>query len=557
MTPALAAPAELDSFDLHQLDAAARFATTYDTEAVLNAMLPGLTAGERAAIVARCRFAHTAVLVFPPDPETLVAALAQRGMTAGPATPSMVVRARLATRYGRSADRLDVRIVRVALPSPDGDPRLLEIFALIGDQTEIAAAERAAGNESHLALEVESTDPVELTGLRTLLLRRGRMHADGGGYNSHENATVLYFRTTATDRPYRRLELHVAGRHSPILTAHCHASHDAPTRLLRLMTGAWATQALAVTATLGVADRLAAAPGASVAYLAELTATDPDSLARLLRYLAELDIVRPRGDGYELTDSGALLSSAAAQSLQPLAQLYGGAFYESFAHLDHAVRTGTAGFDHHFGRHHFEYFSGTPSGAELFDNAMAASAAIFGQVGELIELTGAETIVDIAGGNGTLLAALLRTAPQAKGVLLERASALITARTALEQAGCLHQCHLLEGDFTSEVPGGGDIYLLSRVLHDWDDARCRTILSRCAAAMPAHSRLYIIERLLPDTDLPSLAPAWDIHMLCNVGGRERTLAHYAELAADAGLTIGRTHTLPLDFALIEVLPDKA
>ncbi|GAB2446894.1 methyltransferase [Nocardia tengchongensis] len=556
MTPALIAHAELDSFDLDQLDTAARFAAAHDTGAVLSLMLPGLAAADRAAIMARTRFAHTAVLVFPPDLEVLTRTLADRGLSAGAPTPSMVVRSRLADRYSVPADSLDVQIVRTPVPSPDGDPRLLEIFALVGTaghpRTGIAAAERAAGYEAHLALEVANADTVELAGLCALLLHKNRMHADGGGYNSHEHATVLYFRTTAADRPYQRLELHVAGQHSSVLAAHCGVSHDAPTRLLRLMTGAWATQALAATATLGVADRLAAAPGAPVAELAALTATDVDSLSRLLRYLAELDIVRPRDAGYELTEAGSLLSSTAAQSLQPLARLYGGAFYESFAHLDHAVRTGAAGFDHHFGRHHFEYFSQTPAGTELFDTAMAAGAAIFGHVGELIALCGGDTVVDIAGGNGTLLATLLRDAPGARGVLLERASALAAARVALERADCLPRCRLLEGDFTAEVPGGGDVYLLSRVLHDWDDDRCRTILSRCAAAMPDHARLYVIERLLPDDDAPSLAPAWDVHMLCNVGGRERTLTHYRELAATAGLTVDRTCSLPLDFSMIEL-----
>ncbi|QVI21093.1 hypothetical protein KHQ06_34505 [Nocardia tengchongensis] len=274
MTPALIAHAELDSFDLDQLDTAARFAAAHDTGAVLSRMLPGLAAADRAAIMARTRFAHTAVLVFPPDLEVLTRTLAERGLSAGAPTPSTVVRSRLADRYGVPADSLNVQIVRTPVPSPDGDPRLLEIFALVGTagqtRTGIAAAERAAGYEAHLALEAANADTVEIVGLRALLLHKNRMHADGGGYNSHEHATVLYFRTTAADRPYQRLELHVAGQHSSVLAVHCGVSHDAPTRLLRLMTGAWATQALAATATLGVADRLAAAPGARVA---ELTAT--------------------------------------------------------------------------------------------------------------------------------------------------------------------------------------------------------------------------------------------------------------------------------------------
>ncbi|MGW4248691.1 methyltransferase family protein, partial [Nocardia sp. NPDC004722] len=379
MSRSLAVPACLDPVDLEQLRAAIEFVRTHDTGAVLSAMLPALTAAEAAAMASRCRFSHTAVLVFPGDLTVLTAALESLGLTADPDIPSMVVRGRLAARHGVAYQRLDVRIVRAPLAGGDGNPCTIEIFAVSAD-TDITAlrhAERMAGHEKHLALDVESVDTVELAGLRTLLLQRGGMRSDGGGYNTHEDATILYFRTNAPDRPYRRLELHVAGQHSPLLATHVAASHDAPTRLLRLLTGAWTTQALAATATLGVADQLAAAPGRDLTELARITGTDPDSLHRLLRYLTDLDIVRPRGTGYELTETGALLPVSATHSLHPLARLYGGAFYQSFAHLDHAVRTGTAGFDHHFGRHHFEHFSATPESAELFDAAMAASATIF------------------------------------------------------------------------------------------------------------------------------------------------------------------------------------
>jgi hypothetical protein len=557
MSRSLAAPTRPDAIDLEHLDSAAAFVRAHDTDTVLSAMLPALTAAERAAIAARCRFSHAAVLIFPRDMTELSAALADRGLSAGPATPSVVVRARLAARYGRPADQLDVRIVRASVSSADGHPCTIEIFALLpapGTSTiDISAAERNAGHEQHLALDIETGDPVELTGLRTLLLRQGLMHSDGGGYNNHENTSILYFHATGTDLPYRRLEFHVAGHHPQILAAHIAESADAPTRLLRLLTGAWATQALATAATLNVADQLAAAPGRTVAELAALTGTDPDSLHRLLRYLAELDIVRPRGDGYELTDTGALLPASAAPSLHPLARLYGGAFYQSFAHLDHAVRTGRAGFDHHFGQHHFEHFSATPEDAELFDAAMAAGATIFGQVSELIDLTTTDTIIDVAGGNGTLLAHLLRSAPHARGVLFERAATLPAARRVLDRIGCLHRCRLVPGDFTTEVPEGGDIYLLSRVLHDWDDEQCDHILRRCAEAMPAHATLYIIERLLPEDRTPSLAPAWDVHMLCNVGGRERTRTHYRELLATAGLALRETQQLPLDFTLLRAV----
>ena len=103
------------------------------------------------------------------------------------------------------------------------------------------------------------------------------------------------------------------------------------------------------------------------------------------------------------------------------------------------------------------------------------------------------------------------------------------------------------------MPGGGDLYLLSRVLHDWDDAQCRRILARLAEAMSPGASLLIVERLLPEDDTPLLAVAWDVHMMCNVGGRERTAGHYAELLAEAGFGVESVHELALDAALLRAV----
>jgi hypothetical protein len=120
----------------------------------------------------------------------------------------------------------------------------------------------------------------------------------------------------------------------------------------------------------------------------------------------------------------------------------------------------------------------------------------------------------------------------------------------LAEARCADRCELVTGDFTAAIPAGGDMYLLSRVLHDWDDQQCLGILKRCAEAMPDHAELLIVERLLPEDDSPSLAVAWDLHMMCNVGGRERTATEYHELLADAGFELTTRHNLPLDVALL-------
>jgi len=160
---------------------------------------------------------------------------------------------------------------------------------------------------------------------------------------------------------------------------------------------------------------------------------------------------------------------------------------------------------------------------------------MFGPIAGLVDFSGARVVVDVAGGNGALLGGLLSAVPHLRGVLLERPHVIEAARTTLAASGCAARCEFVAGDFTDAVPGGGDVYILSRVLHDWDDEDCLAILRRCAAAMPEHATLLIIERLLLEDGSPSLATAWDLHMMCNVGGRERTASHYRRLLHDAGV----------------------
>ncbi|MGS2810167.1 methyltransferase [Nocardia sp. MW-W600-9] len=550
MTRSPAVQSRIDPLDRDRVAEAVRFVGTHDTDSVLARLLPRLSEAERGAIADRCRFAHTAVMVFPPDLAALDDMLATHDLTIASNEPSVVVRQRLAARHGLDPRRIPVRIVRAELPAADGTPCALEIFALPAAPAEVAAAERAETHEAHIALATGHVDQVTLAGLRALLTGPGGLRPDHGGYNDRDDATSFYFRRPGA-RTDRRVELCAAGAHPRELARHTGESADPATRLLGLLTGAWATQALAVTAASGIADRLAETPGGPLGELAAATGTDLDALGRLLRYLTQLEIVEPLGTGYTLTEIGALLVAGAQPSLQPLVCLYGGAFYQSFGELGYAVRTGRTAFDNHFGMPHFDYFRADPERASLFDRAMAASASISGQVAGLVGTATAHTVVDVGGGTGELLARVVAADPQLRGILFERETTLPRARATLAAAGCLSRCELVGGDFvTAEVPTGGDIYLLSRVLHDRDDSDCRAILRGCAAAMSEHARLYIVERLLPEDGSRSLAPAWDLHMLCNVGGRERTVTHYRAMLKSAGLELIGHDELPLGFALL-------
>ncbi|MBD9701222.1 methyltransferase [Streptomyces sp. ID01-12c] len=552
------------SGDTSRLRATVDFVKEQDTAALLPLLLPGLDGPELRALAERCRFSHAALLVFPSDEAELGTMLTACGLGAVPAPrPSVVVRERLAVRHRRPVAELDVGILRPAVVGADGEHRTVEVFALTvppGSGLEaLAAHEREREHETHVAFDVMTPDPLVLRGLCATFARYGAA-PDGGGYTPHENGTVFYFDAPAeTKAGYRRVELYVPGDHRDVLADHVaeHRARRPAETLLRLLTGAWTTQALTVFARLGVADALAGERGTGVAELAREVGARPENLAILLRYLVMLGVVAEGRDGFRLTGPGALLRADAPGSMRALALMYGGPFYRSFAELGHTVRTGEVAFEHLFGENHFDHFARDPELAELFDRSMAAGSAMFDPLPTHPVLTSAATgtrgatVVDVAGGNGELLGRVLAAHPRLKGVLLERPHAVEAARLRLAEAGLDARCSFVAGDF-ADVPAGGDVYILSRVLHDWDDERCREILRHCARAMPDHAELLVVERVLPADGSVSLATAWDLHMMCNVGGRERRADHYGRLFADVGLALVDLTPLPLDGHVLHV-----
>ncbi|MFB7512289.1 methyltransferase [Streptomyces sp. NPDC056144] len=553
--------------DTERLGATARFVREQDTSLLLSRILPGLDGPELRALTDQCGFGHAAVLVFPADERELRTELAATGLAADtPARPSVVVRERLAARCGRRAEDLDVRILRPEVHGPSGENRAVEVFALTvppgSGLTATAADERRHDHEAHLAFDVTRPDPLVLRGLLASFARHGAT-ADGGGYNPHEDGTVFYFAAPAeTKTPYRRVELYARGDHRDVLAEHLERrpaplpaavspAADGPAEtLLKLLTGAWTTQALATCARLGLPEAMNRHTGTATAELAEAVGADPECLSVLLRYLRMLGVVDEGPDGFRLTDVGALLDAETPRSMRPLALMYGGPFYQSFAHLTHTLRTGEPGFEHLYGENHFLHFARDPELAALFDQSMVSSAPIFDPLPAHPVLvaaaeaaagaaTGADrprTVVDIAGGTGELLGRVLTAHPTLRGILLERPQVLAAGRARLAGTDAGARCDYVAGDF-ADVPHGADVYLLSRILHDWDDERCRTILRHCAEAMPSGADLLIVERLLPTDGTPSLATAWDLHMMCNTGGRERTAEQYARMLGEHGIEL--------------------
>jgi hypothetical protein len=164
------------------------------------------------------------------------------------------------------------------------------------------------------------------------------------------------------------------------------------------------------------------------------------------------------------------------------------------------------------------------------------------------------TIIDVGGGQGALLAGILQTYPQARGLLFDLPAVVGSAQPLLDAAGIVDRCTRVAGDFFQALPGGGDAYLFKRVLHDWDDPQAQAILTQCRQAMAPHSRLLVIEGVLPAGNTPSLRTLDDITMLVHYGALERTEAEYRVLLEASGFTLARIIPTQTPLSIIEGIP---
>jgi hypothetical protein len=309
-------------------------------------------------------------------------------------------------------------------------------------------------------------------------------------------------------------------------------------QLYELTTGAWVSQAISVAARLGVADAIASG-ATTTAEIAQQVGAHTPTLYRLLRALSDHGVVTEEPGGrFGLTPMGESLRSDGPHSLRRWAIWTGARFYrDAWSDLEQAVRTGEPSFARVHGTDLFGYLDAHPDAAAVFDGAMRDIAGNFlAGILAVYDFSGCSTIVDVGGGTGTLLAAVLRAAPGAQAVLLDTPSVLAAAEPVLQAAGVADRCQTAAGDFFREVPPGADLYILSNIIHDWDDDDALRILRTCRAAMRADSRLLIIELVLPDDARPSMGKLLDLEMLSvTPNGRQRAAAEYTDLLARAGL----------------------
>jgi hypothetical protein len=323
------------------------------------------------------------------------------------------------------------------------------------------------------------------------------------------------------------------------------------TELLNLAGGFQVARALYVAAKLGLADLLAGGPKTS-AELAGETGTHAPSLERLLRLLACAGVFAwDDAGGYALTPVSMPLLTDRAGSLRALLVHHlGEESYQAWGEFMHSVGTGGTAFDRAFGMGVWEYRARHPEYAARFDWAMSSFAGVhIDTVLAAYPFSAFRRVVDLAGGLGTFLTALLSAHPGMTGLLFDLPHVAESARAQIASAGLAQRCEVRSGDLFEGVPEGADAYVLSRVIHDWDDARALAILENCRRAMPWNGKLLLIERILPAEPSPAARSLFvsDLMMMVMNGGRERTKAQYRALLEAAGLAL--TAVVPTGTAL--------
>jgi hypothetical protein len=325
--------------------------------------------------------------------------------------------------------------------------------------------------------------------------------------------------------------------------------------LRRMVNGYQLAQALHVAAVLGLSDALDG--GARTAgELAEAVGADGDALERLVRALAAAGVYTCDEQGrYANTELGAALRTDAPGSVAGWARLIGRPYYwQAWSSLLHSVRTGENAFASQHGESIWAYRVGHPDELEIFDAAMTAlSAAVSDAVVDSYDFGRFATVVDVGGGRGGLLAAILARWPGLRGVLFDQPAVIEAAGPLLTAAGAADRCRRVGGDFFGGVPAGGDAYLLKAIIHDWPDTESVAILRGVRDALPDGGVVLLVEQVLDLAPDPLRTALSDLNMLVAPGGRERTLEQYRALLARADLRLTEAVSTQTDVFVIEAV----
>jgi hypothetical protein len=315
--------------------------------------------------------------------------------------------------------------------------------------------------------------------------------------------------------------------------------------MVRLFMGYIPTRVIYVAAKLELADHIGD-DGASARDLAQKLKVDATALYRIMRVLAGLGVLRQdNNDQFYVTPFGETLRKDSPHSVRDYAIYSHEIVYNTFKDIVDSVRTGNPVIDDFFG-----FLRANPDQEAIFHAGMSNRGRIeTATVLEAYKFSDSKMVVDVGGGNGGFLSAILACDDHLSAILFDQASAIEAAKTG--RGGSLPRCRLVAGDFFDTVPTGGDIYVLKRVLFDWTDEEALRILKNCRRAMNSGARLLIIEPLIGRPNEQSPAHLYDMTFLVMMHGRLRTVDEYTGLLGQSGFGLQRVVPTESDVSIME------
>jgi SAM-dependent methyltransferase len=329
-----------------------------------------------------------------------------------------------------------------------------------------------------------------------------------------------------------------------------------PLQLFLLSEGSTVAMGIALAAELGIADLLVEGPRSS-AELAGATSTHPAALYRLLRLLTSFGVFsETEPDRFAQSPLSELLRTGTPGSLRAWLRMTGlSVWWRSLADSLETMKTNESAFRRVIGSEAFDYLATHPRDGEIVNEAMSAlGQAAAAAVPFAYDFRSLRKIVDVGGGHGTLMSAILRFHRHLTGIVFDLPHVVENARTALTNAGVADRCEIAAGDFFESVPPGGDAYILSSIVHDWERDRAIAILRNCRQAMTPDGRVLLIELVIPGPNEPHVGKIMDFVMLVLLGGQERTEQEYADLLGEAGYRLNRVIPTLSPMSIVEAMP---
>lgn len=328
-----------------------------------------------------------------------------------------------------------------------------------------------------------------------------------------------------------------------------------PVQLFEYLLGFMKSQAIHVAAKLKIADQLKNGPK-PVEEIADAVNVDRDTLYRLLRALAGMGVFSEQEDRiFGLTPMASALLSDIPGSLQPFAVMIGDrSWWGSWGDLFYSVKTGESAIDHLLGMTFNDYLEKHPDISKVLNEVMTSvsdvsNPAIVGSY----DFSKFGTVVDVGGGQGSLVTAVLKGNPKLHGILFDHPRVVESVEAMNADLG--GRLEIIGGDFFKEVPVDGDVYVLKQIIHNWDDDQAVRILQNCRQAMKSEGRLLVIEGLIEPGSEASITKLFDLHMLATAsGGRERTESEYCLLFEAAGFGLSKIIPTPSSYSIIEGHP---